>query len=264
MKKIIIIVSVLLLLSVGAYAGCRFGKDVYLPKKRTAEALDKQEKLFDRVRPDTEKASQAARERAEGKTAAMTENSTEAAESPIAECSEFCPDTVGWLDIPDTRLSYPIVQCSDNSFYLNHGLDRESDPFGLPFLDYRCKGDFSGYNSIIYAHNFENMAMFANVGLFRDREYFDSHSKGLLMTDKGSEEIEFFAYVSVPADSPVYNTVFITEKEKKAYAELLLHSAVCRTDISAEDLTDKRLILLSTCTFEYKDARGILAGYLCG
>ena len=63
MKKIIIIVSVLLLLSVGAYAGCRFGKDVYLPKKRTAEALDKQEKLFDRVRPDMEKASQAARER---------------------------------------------------------------------------------------------------------------------------------------------------------------------------------------------------------
>lgn len=262
MKKGIFIALILILLCTGAYGGYRYRHDVYLPKKRTAEALEKQEELFDAVRPDIQKASEAA-------AAHTSEIGSEAKEpdsvetvSPLTECIEFCDDTVGWLYVPDTGLDYPVVQGSDNSFYLNRGLDREWDPFGLPFLDYRCAGDFSGFNSVIYAHNFENMAMFAPVGLFKDPSYMEKHPSGLLITDSGAEEIEFFAYITAPADSPVYDTVHITDREKLDYAELLLHTAVHHTDISAEELSAKRLIMLSTCTFEYDEARGILAGFI--
>lgn len=254
MKKKIFITILLLLLCAGAYAGYRYRKDVYLPEKRVAEALDKQEKLFDRVRPDIGAVPEAAPQ--EGQEAVPPPDI-----SPIAAVKEVCSDSVGWLYIPDTGLDHPIVQGSDNSFYLDHGLDREWSPFGLPFLDCRCAGDLSGFNSVIYAHNYENMAMFAPVGLYSDSSYMDSHRQGFVITDRGSEEIEFFAYLTVPADSPVYDTVFITDKERREYAELLLHTAAYHSDISPEELSEKRLILLSTCTFEYDGARGVLAGF---
>ena len=159
--------------------------------------------------------------------------------SPVEEVREVCSDAVGWLYVPDTGIDYPVVQGEDNSFYLDHGLDSEIDPFGLTVLDYRCEGDFSGYNSIIYAHNYENMAMFAPVGLYRDSSYMDSHRQGCLVTDKGRQEIEFFAYLTVPSDSPVYNTVFITDKERRDYAELLLHTAAYHSGVTAEELSQK-------------------------
>ena len=54
MKKGILITILLLLLFSGAYAVYRYRQEVYLPEKRMTSALDKQEKLFDRVRPDVE------------------------------------------------------------------------------------------------------------------------------------------------------------------------------------------------------------------
>ena len=104
--------------------------------------------------------------------------------------------------------------------------------------------------------------MFAPVGLYRDSSYMDSHRQGFLVTDKGRQEIEFFAYLTVPSDSPIYNTVFITDKDRREYAELLLHTAAYHSSVTAEELSAKNLVLLSTCTFEYDEARGVLAGFL--
>ncbi|WP_051536534.1 class B sortase [Ruminococcus flavefaciens] len=263
MKKGILITILLLLLFSGAYAVYRYRQEVYLPEKRMTSALDKQEKLFDRVRPDVENIPVAtAADSPDMQPVTGSETVTEAAvPSPVEEVRKVCSDAVGWLYVPDTGIDYPVVQGEDNSFYLDHGLDRESDPFGLPFLDCRCAGDFSGYTSIIYAHNFEGMLMFAPVGLYRDSSYMDSHRQGFLVTDKGRQEIEFFAYLTVPSDSPIYNTVFITDKDRREYAELLLHTAAYHSSVTAEELSAKNLVLLSTCTFEYDEARGVLAGF---
>ena len=263
MKKRIIIAIILLLLFSGAFAVYRYRQKICLPEKRISEALEKQEKLFDRIRPDVDSTPAAVPISPDIPPTEVnsSESGTAPVPSPLEDVREVCSNAVGWLYVPDTGLDYPIAQGDDNSFYLSHGLDGESDPFGLPVLDYRCAGDFSGYNSVIYAHNYENMAMFAPVGLFRENSYMDSHPRGCIITDRGREEIEFFAYLTVPADSPVYNTVFITDKDRREYAELLLHTAAYHSDITAEELSQKRLVLLSTCTFEYDEARGVLAGY---
>lgn len=253
MKKIIISLTILLLLCTGVYSLYRYRQESVLPRKRLSEALEAREKLFSELRPDMERASEAAAE-----NSSITDS-----EAPLtAACNEMCSDTVGWIYVPGTRLDHPIVQGSDNTFYLDHGLDGSENVVGVPFLDCRCSKDFSGYNSIVYSHNTVGMKMFAEVESYKDRSFMEAHPRGLLITGSSAEEVQFFAYMTVPSVSPVYHTVFITNKERLEYAGLILNSASYSLVSSPDELTDKRLILLSTCTFEYEGARGILAGYI--
>ena len=54
MKKAFLIAIILLLLFSGAFAVYRYRQKIYLPEKRISEAREKQEKLFEQVRPDVD------------------------------------------------------------------------------------------------------------------------------------------------------------------------------------------------------------------
>ena len=61
-------------------------------------------------------------------------------------------DVIGWISIPDTAISYPLVQGSDNDYYLTHTWNRVSSAVGAIFLDARCPSDLGGFNAILYGH----------------------------------------------------------------------------------------------------------------
>ena len=48
-------------------------------------------------------------------------------------------DTYGYIHIPNTKISYPMVQCEDNDFYLKHGFDGHPLAVGAIFVDFRNK-----------------------------------------------------------------------------------------------------------------------------
>lgn len=52
----------------------------------------------------------------------------------IARNSDFA----GWIEIPGVDIDLPILQTTDNYFYLYHDLDRADDKRGMPFADYEC------------------------------------------------------------------------------------------------------------------------------
>ena len=48
-------------------------------------------------------------------------------------------DCIGWLCIPDTQLSYPVMHTPDNpQKYLRRSFYGEYSLSGVPFLDWRC------------------------------------------------------------------------------------------------------------------------------
>ena len=83
--------------------------------------------------------------------------------SPVSvdfdELTALCADMVGWLYLPDTVINYPVVQGTDNDYYLNRFYDGKPNVGGTLFVDYVCPGDFSGANTIIYGHNMKNGSM---------------------------------------------------------------------------------------------------------
>ena len=89
--------------------------------------------------------------------------------------------------------------------------------------------------------------------------------EGILTTAGGQKAVRFFAYLTVPSDDPLYTVEFSNPEEKEDYLDYLTDSAVYLYQMTAEDLKnteDLHLLLLSTCTYEYEGARGVLAGVI--
>jgi sortase B len=87
------------------------------------------------------------------------------------------PDTVGWLTIPDTGISYPVVQATDNDRYLDMSFDGERSGAGAIFMDSGNAADPLDSNTIVYGHNMGagRSDMFGALLSYKDAAYRDAH-----------------------------------------------------------------------------------------
>lgn len=189
-----------------------------------------------------------------GNTPVVATETTQMLTEQMQNFSENYDNSVGWIYVPDTHINYPIMQSSDNDFYLHHGADGGYLYAGSIFLDYRCNADFSGVSSILYGHNMSNRSMFADVINFTDRTYFDSHRYGWLTTENDVYSIYFFA-VDVTEDTGV---IYNTDSDWRTVMSEVVNRAVIYDDIEIAD-TD-HLLMLSTCTGANSSSRTVLVG----
>lgn len=81
-------------------------------------------------------------------------------------------DFVGWINVPNTSIDYPVVQGSNNDYYLNHNFRKESDRRGAVYMDYRNDPVDLDANTIIYSHNFYDTTMFSELDQYDDIEFY--------------------------------------------------------------------------------------------
>ena len=268
MRKKTMILLTVLLAALGLYCGWRYYRDVWRPNRQIIDALAAQNALFFQHKPNLDRAARVSTlpESSSGAVPDGTEAvSTEPWVDPLAELKAFNPDTVGWITIEGTTVDYPIVQAADNQSYLKTGFDRLYSYVGCPFLDASCDG-FRGFNAIVYAHHIlGKQEMFADVAQYKDSDFLLQHPTGTLLTADGIHSVEFFAYLTVSSTADVYHTVFASKEEQDAYLETLFASARYTRGQSLESLQQSQtlhLLLLSTCTYEYQNARGVLVGVI--
>ena len=166
------------------------------------------------------------------------------------------PDAIGWLYIPDTSISYPVMQSDDNDYYLSHAYDGSYLKAGSVFLDHRCENRFMNPINIVYAHNMKNGSMFAGVLNFSDPAYFDSHRYGWLSTPETVYRVDFFSCARTDWHDELYDGS-LSVTDWIPHVENL--SVVCR---EVEYSENDRFISLSTCSYEFQNARTILTGKL--
>lgn len=92
------------------------------------------------------------------------------------------PDIIGWIVIPGTNIDYPIVQCEDNSTYLNRTFSGEKNKCGAIFTDCENRADFGDLNTIIYGHNMKDGSMFRPLNEYRDKAFYDEHQEVWILT----------------------------------------------------------------------------------
>ena len=170
-------------------------------------------------------------------------------------------DIVGWLTIPNTNIDYLFVQASDDNFYLRRDLNKRQASAGSIFMDSRNSSDFSDFNTILYGHNMKNGSMFHNLRKFADKDFFDGNRTGTIFLADRVFSLQIFAYLVTGADNAeIYQTVIITNPEKEDFFDYIRDHARQYRDIglTAQD----RIVTLSTCAYEYDDARMVLLAQL--
>ena len=95
--------------------------------------------------------------------------------------SEINPDIVAWIYIEDTEINYPVVQGTDNQYYLKRLFNGKWNGSGCIFLDSRNSPDLSDRHSIIYGHHMKNGTMFSGLTEYKKQGFYEGHPVVLLM-----------------------------------------------------------------------------------
>ncbi len=168
-------------------------------------------------------------------------------------------DVVGWIYCPDTALNFPIIQGSDNDYYLRRMWNGEYNYSGCIFMDYRCDEKFADYNSIIYGHNMNNDGMFALLEDYLDQEYFEKHPVIYLLTPEADYKIDVMAAVLTDANSDLYDFPISRNGFDEFMEKVMAQSELSvQTDLQSVEHT----VTLSTCAYEFQDARYLVVGSL--
>lgn len=168
-------------------------------------------------------------------------------------------DAVAWLYSPDTIINYPVMRADDYDWYLRHLPDGTYNVNGSLFLDYNGTQNFSGSLSIIYGHNMKSGKMFHSLKKYKEQAYFEKHPYMYLYTEKGNYRIDLI-YGCVIEAGEWRERAFMYEINLDS---LMSHAAAHTTFTSKVSYTKgSQVIALSTCSYEFDDARYVVLGIL--
>lgn len=156
------------------------------------------------------------------------------------------PDVLGWILIPGTRVSYPVVQGTDNSYYLDHTWRGGKNSVGAIFMECRNSSDLSDFNTIIYGHRMNNRSMFGTLSQYKSRSYWQAHPYVYLTDDSGTHRYEIFAAGEVSVDSDVYRLELRSDSSRQSFLDSCLALSALNTGVTPH--TYDKVLTLSTCT----------------
>ncbi len=156
-------------------------------------------------------------------------------------------DIIGWVKVNSTNINYPVVQYSDNEYYLTHDLYRNYNGGGWVFLDYRNKNDFNNKNSIIYAHGRENKTMFGTLKNILNKEWYQNKDNYVIKTSSlsGSYVWQVFSVYKIPNTNDYIKTNFNTDSEYQTFLNLITKRSIYNFNTNV--IINNKILTLSTC-----------------
>lgn len=173
------------------------------------------------------------------------------------------PDVVAWIVIPDTPISYPVLQGEDNEFYLKHNWKKERNSGGSIFMECWNSPDFTDFNTLVYGHRMRDSSMFNSLQYYESAEYLQQHPRIYIVTNTGVLVYEIFASGKVTITDPVYWLITDQEQYKQRMIDFCLERSAVNTGIVPG--TGDHLLTLSTCTsVRGSDNRWVVSAVLIG
>lgn len=182
------------------------------------------------------------------------------ADMDLSGLQETNGDVLGWIVIPDTVLSYPLVQGEDNQYYLRHTWQDGQSSVGAIFMECKCSPDLSDFNTILYGHNMRNGSMFGALHGYKEEDFWKEHPTVYVVTDDAARAYEVYAAFEAGIREIVYRLGIEEQEEKEELIRFCReHSEI---DTGVVPTAVDQLLTLSTCTGRGHDTRWIVQAVL--
>ena len=170
------------------------------------------------------------------------------------------PDIRGWIWGPDTDIDYPVVQGSDNDYYLDHTTDREKSIIGSIFIESKNRGDFYDDVTVLYGHHIKGGRMFSSLAGYKEQSYYELHPILYLYTPEANYRVELFAGHVLNGVTDEFPLDFESEEKRQDWIGQLVNSSTFTG--GKEPGVNERILALCTCSYEYQNARYVVYGVL--
>ena len=165
------------------------------------------------------------------------------------------PDVVGCIYSDGTQINYPVLRGESNDTYIHTMINGEYNSAGSIFMDCHNNPDLSDINTIIYGHHMKNGSMFASLHQYVHQDYYDEHKYMWYLTPDHIYRLDVLAGYVGDAEAEIY-TIFVDQEELDSYLAFAEGKSTFTPDYKAETING--IIALSTCSYEYDDARYVL------
>ncbi len=175
-------------------------------------------------------------------------------------------DIIAWVEIPDTNINYPVLQGTDNDFYMNHNYKKNYTISGAIFLDKDYCWNPPSSNLLIYGHNMKNGTMFQNLLKYKSANFYNNHPNIRFTTNTEDSTFEIIAVfeskVYYKSQKDVFKYYYFINAnnadEYNNYIQNIKSLSLYDTGKTAE--YGDQLITLSTCAYHTKDGRFVVVG----
>ena len=156
-------------------------------------------------------------------------------------------ETVGWIQVNGTNINYPVVQHSDNEYYLNHDFYKRNTNIGWVFADYRNNFNELDNNTIIYAHNLVNRTMFGQLPyLLKKNWQSNSNNFYIKLYTKDKKTLwQIFSVYKIEPTIDYLQVRFYSPENYQSFLNTLKNRSNYKFNIDVS--TKDKIITLSTC-----------------
>lgn len=156
-------------------------------------------------------------------------------------------DVAGWIAIPGTAVSYPLLQGANNDYYLTHNWKKEYNSSGSVYLSCDAGGDLTDFHTLIYGHHMRNETMFGSLKYYlKDPDYRRQHPSIYIVLDDVICRYDIFAILDTDIYSFVYRLDIVENHLEEEFLQYCKDSSVYDTGVTAS--AGDRIVSLSTCT----------------
>ena len=179
----------------------------------------------------------------------------------VEELQKENSEIKAWIEIENTNINYPVLQSSNNSYYMNHNYKKQWSKSGSIFLDKDYTFNPPSSNLLIYGHNLKNGTMFETLLKYKNKNFYTEHPTIRFTTN---EDDSYYEIISVFESRVYYKSeqnvfryyYFVNAENEDEYNNFVINAKNASLyDTGKTAQYGDQLMTLSTCSYHTKDGR---------
>ena len=163
------------------------------------------------------------------------------------ELSNINNETVGWLTVNNTKVNYPVVQHTDNDYYLKKDFNKKTNSYGWIFMDYRNNIYNLSNNTILWGHNSRTGLMFGTLRYVTNESWYKNPDNQIITFNTKVKNMKWkiFSIYKIPVTNDYLYANFGDLDEYQKFLDMIRGRSMY--DFGVNVSKNDHILTLSTC-----------------